>query len=139
MNKFAAELGIADHLAVLGRPSCLIFATRDAEGLPSQPFRTLFLQELLVRGVLGQSFVTSAAHTDTDVDATIDACRAGGRDLRPRTGIRKRRRSAAGTPGGAGDPAPRLATSTLIPDIEPWAQKMRTLADFRPASSVDHR
>jgi len=75
VNKIAADLGIADQLQVLGRPSCLIFSTRDPEGLPSQPFRTLFLQELLDRGVLGQSFVTSAAHTDADIDATISACR----------------------------------------------------------------
>ncbi|WP_019931303.1 glutamate-1-semialdehyde 2,1-aminomutase [Nocardia sp. BMG111209] len=75
VNAIAAELGIADHLQVLGRPSCLIFVTRDAEGLPAQPFRTLFLQEILERGVLGQSFVTSAAHTDADIDRTIEACR----------------------------------------------------------------
>ena len=44
-----------------------------ADGAPSQAFRTLFLQELLRRGVLGQSFVISAAHTDADVDHTVDA------------------------------------------------------------------
>ncbi|WP_216899597.1 glutamate-1-semialdehyde 2,1-aminomutase [Nocardia alni] len=75
VNKIAADLGIADHLQVLGRPACLIFRTLDPEGQPSQPFRTLFLQELLARGVLGQSFVTSAAHADDDIDATIEACR----------------------------------------------------------------
>ncbi|MBF6176273.1 glutamate-1-semialdehyde 2,1-aminomutase [Nocardia blacklockiae] len=74
VNKIAAELGVAEHLQVIGRPSCLIFSTRGPDGQPSQPFRTLFLQELLDRGVLGQSFVTSAAHTDTDVDVTVDAC-----------------------------------------------------------------
>ncbi|WP_069160976.1 glutamate-1-semialdehyde 2,1-aminomutase [Nocardia altamirensis] len=75
VNAIAADLGIAEHLQVLGRPSCLIFATRDHHGHPSQEFRTLFLQELLHRGVLGQSFVTSAAHTDDDIDQTIAACR----------------------------------------------------------------
>ncbi|MCM6772167.1 glutamate-1-semialdehyde 2,1-aminomutase [Nocardia sp. CDC159] len=74
VNKIAAELGIAEYLQVLGRPSCLIFVTRDPDGHPSQPYRTLFLQELLDRGVLGQSFVTSAAHTDADIDHTIAAC-----------------------------------------------------------------
>ena len=34
------------------------------------------LQELLRRGVLGQSFVISAAHTDADVDHTVDAVAA---------------------------------------------------------------
>ncbi|MEV6218536.1 glutamate-1-semialdehyde 2,1-aminomutase [Nocardia sp. NPDC051833] len=74
VNEAAAALGLADHLQVLGRPSCLIFRTLDAEGVPSQAFRTLFLQELLERGVLGQSFVVSAAHDADAVRATIAAC-----------------------------------------------------------------
>ncbi|WP_407670516.1 glutamate-1-semialdehyde 2,1-aminomutase [Nocardia suismassiliense] len=75
VNTIAADLGIADYLQVVGRPSCLVYLTRNPEGKPSQAFRTLFLQELLTRGVLGQSFVTSAAHTDDDIDATVQACR----------------------------------------------------------------
>ncbi|WP_432278754.1 glutamate-1-semialdehyde 2,1-aminomutase [Nocardia carnea] len=71
-----AELGIADRLRIAGRPSCLLFQTLDPSGNPSQEFRTLFLQELLRRGVLGQSFVTSAAHTNRDIDHTVEACRA---------------------------------------------------------------
>ncbi|MET9217100.1 MULTISPECIES: glutamate-1-semialdehyde 2,1-aminomutase [unclassified Nocardia] len=74
VNAAAATLGLADHLQVLGRPSCLIFRTLDAEGAPSQAFRTLFLQELLERGVLGQSFVVSAAHDADAVRATVAAC-----------------------------------------------------------------
>jgi glutamate-1-semialdehyde 2,1-aminomutase len=69
------DAGLADHVQVVGRPSCLVFATRDSGGAPSQAYRTLFLQELLRRGVLGQSFVTSAAHTDADIDLTIAAVR----------------------------------------------------------------
>lgn len=75
VNTAAAEAGIADHLSVLGRPSCLVFRTADAEGTPSQAMRTLFLQEILRRGVLGQSYVISAAHTDADVEQTIEAAR----------------------------------------------------------------
>ncbi|MGM7646043.1 glutamate-1-semialdehyde 2,1-aminomutase [Nocardia sp. JW2] len=74
VNAVAAEHGITDHLQVRGRPSCLIFRTLDAEGLPSQAFRTLFLQELLEHGVLGQSFVTSAAHDAEAVADTVSAC-----------------------------------------------------------------
>ncbi|RSM84332.1 glutamate-1-semialdehyde 2,1-aminomutase [Kibdelosporangium aridum] len=73
VNSAANELGIGQHVSVIGRPSCLIFTTKDHEGHPSQAFRTLFLQELLRRGVLGQSFVISAAHTETDVQHTVDA------------------------------------------------------------------
>jgi glutamate-1-semialdehyde 2,1-aminomutase len=76
INSAADELGLAEQVAVIGRPSCLVFTTRDADGNPSQPFRTLFLQELLRRGVLGQSFVISAAHTDIDIEQTVDAARA---------------------------------------------------------------
>ncbi|ALG15683.1 glutamate-1-semialdehyde 2,1-aminomutase [Kibdelosporangium phytohabitans] len=73
VNSAATDLGIAGHVSVIGRPSCLIFTTKDHEGNPSQAFRTLFLQELLRRGVLGQSFVISAAHTAADVQHTVDA------------------------------------------------------------------
>ncbi|MFD1052557.1 hypothetical protein ACFQ1S_46680, partial [Kibdelosporangium lantanae] len=76
VNSVAAELGIAGCVSVIGRPSCLVFATKDAAGIPSQPFRTLFLQEMLTRGVLGQSFVVSAAHTDADVEHTVEAAHA---------------------------------------------------------------
>jgi glutamate-1-semialdehyde 2,1-aminomutase len=75
VNSAAAEIGIADRVSVIGRPSCMVFTTKDTEGNPSQPFRTLFLQELLRRGVLGQSFVISAAHTDAEIEHTIEAAR----------------------------------------------------------------
>jgi len=75
VNAVAAELGVADHFSVVGRPSCLVFRTLDPSGEPSQPFRTLFLQEMLERGVLGQSFVISAAHSDDDISLTVDAVR----------------------------------------------------------------
>ena len=71
----ASEAGLADHVTIMGRPSCLVFGTRDHEGNPSQAFRTLFIQEMLERGVLGQSLVISAAHTDEDLDLTVDAAR----------------------------------------------------------------
>jgi glutamate-1-semialdehyde 2,1-aminomutase len=68
--------GLAEFVEVLGRPSCLVFATRDADGQPSQAYRTLFLQELIRHGVLGQSFVVSAAHTDDDIRHTAEAVAA---------------------------------------------------------------
>src|SRR5690606_36042872 len=69
----AAALGLSNHFEVLGRDCNLVYATRDAEGRPSQPFRTLFLQELLRRGVLAPSFVVSAAHDDDAIDRTVEA------------------------------------------------------------------
>lgn len=73
MNRSAAHAGIAEHFQVVGRPSCLVFITRGPDGQPSQEFRTLFLQEMIPRGFLGQSLVLSAAHTDTDLAETIAA------------------------------------------------------------------
>jgi glutamate-1-semialdehyde 2,1-aminomutase len=72
-NSAARERGLAEYVSVVGRPSCLVFVTRDADGERSQEYRTLFLQELLRRGVLGQSFVISAAHTDDDLAQTTEA------------------------------------------------------------------
>jgi glutamate-1-semialdehyde 2,1-aminomutase len=72
-NEVVAAAGLAEYVDVAGHPSCLVFRTRDAHGAPSQEMRTVFLAELLRRGVLGQSFVISAAHTDDDVDHTVAA------------------------------------------------------------------
>ncbi len=49
-NDVIAEAGLSDHLEVAGHPACLVFLTRDGEGRPSQPMRTLFLAELLRAG-----------------------------------------------------------------------------------------
>ncbi len=73
ITEAADAAGLPYHIRVLGRPSCLVFTTRGPDGSPSQDFRTLFLAELLRRGVLGQSFVVSAAHTDADIDQTVSA------------------------------------------------------------------
>jgi glutamate-1-semialdehyde 2,1-aminomutase len=70
-----AAAGLNDVIEVAGRSSCLVFITRGPDGQPSQAYRTLFLQELLRRGVLGQSFVTSAAHGAIDIDLTVAAVR----------------------------------------------------------------
>lgn len=76
VNAAAESAGIGGRLSVIGRPSCLVFRTADADGVPSQAMRTLFLAETLVRGVLGQSYVISAAHTDEDVERTVAAAAA---------------------------------------------------------------
>ncbi len=73
VNAAADAAGVGTAVRAIGRPSCLVFTTEDSHGAPSQAFRTLFLQELLRHGVLGQSFVISAAHTDADVDRTVEA------------------------------------------------------------------
>src|SRR5690606_31431580 len=76
VNEAARELGVDGHIRAAGRPSCLVFTTAGPDGSPSQEFRTLFLQHLLAGGVLGQSFVISAAHTVADVEHTIEVARS---------------------------------------------------------------
>jgi glutamate-1-semialdehyde 2,1-aminomutase len=75
VEQLVAEAGLADFVCLHGRPSCLVFETRDAHGEPSQAYRTLFLQELLERGVLALSLVVTAAHTDDDIAQTLEAVR----------------------------------------------------------------
>ncbi|MDQ1288439.1 MAG: glutamate-semialdehyde -aminomutase [Actinomycetota bacterium] len=69
----AVAADVADHVLVLGAPCNLVHATLDAEGRRSQEFRTLFLAELLRRGVIAPSFVVSAALTPDDVEETASA------------------------------------------------------------------
>lgn len=68
-----AENGLAGFFELMGRPCNLVFATKDMEGTRSQPFRTLFMQELVRRSVIAPSFVVSFSHTDADIDQTADA------------------------------------------------------------------
>jgi glutamate-1-semialdehyde 2,1-aminomutase len=68
-----AENRLDGFFELVGRPCNLVFATRDQEGKPSQAFRTLFLQELIRRGVIAPSFVVSFSHSDPDVERTAEA------------------------------------------------------------------
>ena len=76
VNQAITAHGLEGIVAVLGRPCNLVFATRDAERQPSQVYRTLFMQELIRRGVIGPSFVISYSHSHEDVDRTVEAADA---------------------------------------------------------------
>lgn len=64
---------VADYFKLSGKPCCLMFGTLDQNKKPSQGFRTLFMQETIRRGIIAPSFIVSAAHTDADIDRTIEA------------------------------------------------------------------
>lgn len=68
-----AAASVSDHVQVLGLPANMVYTTLDADGERSQPYRTLFLTELLNRGVLAPSLVISAALTDEDIELTANA------------------------------------------------------------------
>lgn len=73
VRQAVAALGLERHFTLAGRPCALLYGTRDSAGQPSQTFRTLFLQELVKRGVLAPSFIVSYSHTNADIDRTIEA------------------------------------------------------------------
>jgi glutamate-1-semialdehyde 2,1-aminomutase len=73
VESVAAEAGVSDYFKVVGRDSNLTYRTLDDEGRPSQPLRTLFLQELVRRGILAPSFVVSRAHDEETIALTTEA------------------------------------------------------------------
>lgn len=73
MEEAIARHGVGECVKVIGKDCCLFFGTRDKAGQPSQPYRTLFLQELIKRGVIAPSLVISYAHKEADIDRTVEA------------------------------------------------------------------
>ena len=69
----AQAAGVAGHVPILGKPCCLVFGSRDGSGQPSQPFRTLLMQQIIRRGVLATSLVVNYSHSEEDIDRTVDA------------------------------------------------------------------
>jgi glutamate-1-semialdehyde 2,1-aminomutase len=72
IQRIADSLGVSEYFLVLGKSPNLVYATRDEKKQPSQPFRTLFLQETIRRGLLMPSLVVSFSHSDADIDLTIE-------------------------------------------------------------------
>jgi glutamate-1-semialdehyde 2,1-aminomutase len=73
INQAVAEHQLQDYFGVLGHPCNLVYFTRDQDKKPSQPFRTLFFQESMKRGLLMPSLIVSFSHSDKDIDQTVDA------------------------------------------------------------------
>ena len=72
LNEVIQSHGLGEYIQILGKPCNMVFTTLDSERKPSQVFRSLFLQEIIKRGVIGPSLVVSFSHTENDVDHTID-------------------------------------------------------------------
>ncbi len=73
INQAIAANQLEAYFQVFGRPCNLVYATRDQDRQRSQPFRTLFLQETIKRGLLMPSLVVSYSHSDVDIQQTINA------------------------------------------------------------------
>ena len=75
LNALIHSRQLEDHVSVEGIRSNLVFVTRDENRQPSQSFRCLLMQELIRRGVIGPSLVTSYSHSDDDIEQTVCAFR----------------------------------------------------------------
>lgn len=75
LNQAAGEAGIGMAFRAGGFPCSPIVTCMDRDGLVSAPFRTLWLQEMVRRGVLANYFAPSYAHTATEVEITVAAAR----------------------------------------------------------------
>lgn len=73
LNEVIQNQGLNEYVRVIGRPSCLLYETLDIDKKPSQAMRTLFLQETIRRGILMPSLVLSYAHSEEDIERTVDA------------------------------------------------------------------
>ena len=70
--KASRDLNLQDKVAILGPHCCSVFTSRDQDNQPSQPFRTLFIQETLKRGLMMPSSIVSYSHSDADIAETIE-------------------------------------------------------------------
>ncbi len=70
------DCDVGDYFKILGKPCALVWAALDAMQQPSQQYRTLFLQELVRRGILAPSFLISLAHSEDDIARTVAAVHA---------------------------------------------------------------
>jgi glutamate-1-semialdehyde 2,1-aminomutase len=73
VHQSVLENKLEGFFELTGRSCNLIFTTLDQQRQRSQSFRTLFMQELIRRGVIGPSFVVSFSHTDADIQRTSEA------------------------------------------------------------------
>ena len=73
VEEVVAAAGLSDYFQVRGRDCNLVYVARDADGQPSQEFRTLVLQEFLEHGILAPSFVVNAAHDPKAISQVVEA------------------------------------------------------------------
>lgn len=72
INKAIEEHDLSGYFRIGGRSCNLVYTTLDSNHKESQLFRTLFLQETIKRGIIMPSLVVSYAHTDIDIERTIE-------------------------------------------------------------------
>lgn len=72
LQKSINDNNLNEYIPIMGRPCCMVYGSRDNEKKPSQPFRTLLIQELMQRGILAPSLIMSYSHTEADIQRTVE-------------------------------------------------------------------
>jgi glutamate-1-semialdehyde 2,1-aminomutase len=75
LNALSRELGLTRHLWCEGYPCSPLLQFRGREGRVSAELQTLFVQEMIRRGILLSYIAVSYSHTMEEVDETLDAAR----------------------------------------------------------------
>ena len=73
IDEVISKNDVEGFVEIIGKPSNMVFATRDEQGQPSQGFRTLLMQELIRHGVIGTSLVVCYSHDEAAIRQTINA------------------------------------------------------------------
>jgi glutamate-1-semialdehyde 2,1-aminomutase len=73
VNAAARSLGIESVVACTGYPCSPNIGFTGADAAQSAGLRTLFMQEMVARGVLIPYIAPSFSHTEADVDLTVEA------------------------------------------------------------------
>ena len=77
-NRLAAEFGLEQVTHCEGLAPMTVTSFADQKDHSSSLIRSLFQQEMIDRGILfDDGFVTCAAHSDADVEVTLNAVRSG--------------------------------------------------------------
>jgi glutamate-1-semialdehyde 2,1-aminomutase len=70
--KSVRELNLEEYVSIIGPHCCSVYTTKDQDKKPSQPYRTLFIQETMKRGLLMPSSIVSYSHSDKDIQDTVE-------------------------------------------------------------------
>jgi len=73
IDQSVQEHHLEGYFGTICKPCNLLFFTRDNDHQPSQPMRTLFMQEIIKRGIIAPSLVVSYSHSDEDIEQTLEA------------------------------------------------------------------
>jgi len=77
INELAKEIGLENYISAVGYPCSPIIKFTDTSGATFLELKTLFMQEMIARGILYPGYVTiTYSHTEQDLQQTLEASKA---------------------------------------------------------------